>query len=144
MENNKDNPPSTPKRERRRVKTASLTLAGDERSNDFFGAQTNVPSSVYATPSRRVRQSSVTCGGGDFFGDFPSLNETPTVKEGPGEVAKIASGANDVTDAIKPTGEKKIAPEQAPKQPADPPPRKSAGSILSSLLHKKSAPKCVK
>lgn len=143
MEKIKDTPPSTPKRERR-VKTASLNLAGDERSNAFFGGQSSVPSSVYATPSRRVRQSSVTCKDGDFFGDFPSLNETPAIQEVPDELAKIARDDR----ATKPVEEKekKPAPERAPSPPkhTSSTPQKNAGSFFSGLLQKKNASKCVK
>ena len=137
MQNIEDKPPSTPKRERQRVKTESLTLAGDERSNAFFGE--SIPSSVYCTPSRRVRQSSVTCASGQFFGEFPSLNETPAIQEGRDESTKIACG-----DPIKPVKEEtpERAPSSTPKQ--TPPPQKSPGSFFSGLLQKKSANKCSK
>lgn len=140
MEVDKDNTPRTPKRERR-VKTSSLTLG--DRGSGFFGTPTDVPSSVYATPSRRVRQASVTCGSGEFFGDFPSLNETPEMKEEPGKLPKFASGDIDVKDAMEPVDEKKEVSEQSPKQTSPQSPQKKAGSFFSSFLHKKSDPKCV-
>jgi hypothetical protein len=108
MEDTRDKQPCTPTRERRRVKTASLTLAGDERSNAFFGG----PSSVPTTPSRRARQPSVSCGQGEFFGSFPSLNETPSIKED--ESSKIVRGDHPGTT---PKNDEKQAPEQAPKPP---------------------------
>ncbi|GAX13291.1 hypothetical protein FisN_17Hu231 [Fistulifera solaris] len=136
MENTRDKPPCTPTRERRRVKTASLTYAGDERSNAFFGGSSSVPS----TPSRRARQPSVSCGQGEFFGTFPALNETPAMNED--ESSKIVRG----DPATTPKEDEKRALEQAPKPPkqASLPPQKNATSFFPAFLQKKNASNCVK